>query len=90
MLWPCYCGLPAVAHKSVLVPLAHDEWNIYLNMWDKFFELPKGVVFNTIEERNFLRQRFKNSPLQGPVIGVAVDRPDDKRLTVPPAHNDGS
>ena len=72
-----YFGLPAVAHKSVLAPLAHDEGTIYLNMWDKFFELPIGFVFNTIEERDFLRQRFKNTPLQGPVIGVAVDRPKD-------------
>jgi glycosyltransferase involved in cell wall biosynthesis len=72
-----YFGLPVIAHKAVLVPLAHDEWTIYLNMWDKFFELPKGFVFNTIEERDFLRQRFKNSHLQGPVIGVAVDRPKD-------------
>jgi len=72
-----YFGLPSVAHKAILAPLAHDEWTIYLNMWDKFFTLPVGFIFNTIEEREFLRQRFHHASLKGPVVGVAVDRPQD-------------
>jgi glycosyltransferase involved in cell wall biosynthesis len=72
-----YFGLPSVAHKAILAPLAHNEWTIYLNMWDKFFTLPVGFVFNTFEEREFLRQRFSHASLNGPVVGVTVDRPQD-------------
>lgn len=70
-------GLPKVADKTILAPLAHDEWTIYLNMWDQFFLLPRAFIFNTNEERDFLRKRFPSAHLEGPVVGVAVDRPMD-------------
>jgi glycosyltransferase involved in cell wall biosynthesis len=71
-----YYGLQKVSGKSLLAPLAHDEWPIYLDIWDHFFNLPKGFIFNTPEERDFLRFRFRNSRLDGPVIGVGVDPPE--------------
>ena len=72
-----YFGLPKVADKAILAPLAHDEWTIHLNMWSPFFLLPRVFVFNTKEERDFLRRRFPDVRLDGPVVGVAVDRPSD-------------
>lgn len=70
-----YFGLPKVAAKAFLVPLAHDEWTIYLKIWKRLFELPKGFIFNTVEERDFLRRLFPHAVLEGPIVGVAVDRP---------------
>ena len=70
-------ALPKVVDRAILVPCAHDEWTIYLNMWDHFFLLPRAFVFNTFEERDFLRRRFPNARLEGPVVGIAVDRPKD-------------
>jgi glycosyltransferase involved in cell wall biosynthesis len=68
-------ALPQVANKAILAPLAHDEWAIYLNFWNRLFSLPRAFIFNTLEERDFLRQRFPNARLEGPIAGVAVDRP---------------
>lgn len=70
-----YFLLPIVAHKAYLSPLAHDEWTIYLNMWDKFFEKPRGFIFNTIEERDLIKARFPKVKVEGPVAGVAVEPP---------------
>ncbi|MBD1905970.1 glycosyltransferase family 4 protein [Funiculus sociatus GB2-A5] len=70
-----YFILPLVAEKAYLVPLAHDEWPIYMSMWEKFFEKPCGFVFNTVEERDFLKARFPKINLKGPVAGVAVVPP---------------
>ena len=72
---PTYFGLPTVAKKAILVSLAHDEWTVYLNMWDRFFALPRSFIFNTSEERDFLRRRFPTAQLEGPVVGVGIDRP---------------
>lgn len=72
-----YFGLPKVATKAILAPLAHDEWTIHLSMWSQVFRLPRAFVFNTMEERDFLHRRFPDVPLDGPVVGVAVDRPAD-------------
>ena len=46
-----YFGLPLVREKAFLAPLAHDEWPIYLNIWDRFFSLPRRLIFNTAAQR---------------------------------------
>lgn len=80
-----YFGLPLVAERAVLAPFAHDEWTIHLPLWDRFFQLPQQTLFSTIEEREFLRQRFPAAGLEGPVVGVGirapahVDPPDFRR-----------
>ena len=70
-----YFGLPLVAEKSYLAPLAHDEWPIYFKMWDTLFSLPNKLIFNSDMEREFLRRRFSQLRLTGPVIGVGIERP---------------
>ncbi len=70
-----YFGLPLVRDKALLVPLAHDEWPIYFGMWDRFFELPRGHVFSSEEEAAFLRRRFPEARLSGPILGTAVEPP---------------
>ena len=70
-----YFGLPVVRNKAVLVPLAHDEWMIHLSLWTPFFDLPAGFVFNSEEELKFLRARFPTARLDGPILGVAIERP---------------
>lgn len=74
-----FFGLPAVADKAYLAPLAHDEWVIYLSVWDDLFRLPRGFLFNTVEERAFLRRRFPGARLEGPVVGVGVEPPAETR-----------
>jgi glycosyltransferase involved in cell wall biosynthesis len=70
-----YFGLPLVADKALLVPTAHDEWPIYLGIWDRLIELPRAFVFNSEEELSFLRRRFPKAALNGPIVGVAVEPP---------------
>ena len=71
-----YFTLPLVAHKAYLAPLAHDEWPIYMSMWDALFEKPRGFIFNTPEEKNFINVRFPSANCDGPVVGVAVKPPE--------------
>jgi glycosyltransferase involved in cell wall biosynthesis len=68
-----YFALPLVADRAFLVPFAHDEWPIHLQMWDGFFARPKAVVFSTEEERAFLAGRFPGKLSDGPTIGIGID-----------------
>jgi glycosyltransferase involved in cell wall biosynthesis len=70
-----YFGLPLVKHKAYLAPLAHDEWPIYFTMWDRFFELPRGIIFQTPEERQFVEKRFPARAFDGAVAGLGIDAP---------------
>ena len=78
-----YFGLPLVAGRALLVPLAHDEWPIRFSMWDRIFSLPSGFAYNTVEERAFAQRRFPAANVDGPVIGAGVEPPpttDRKRF----------
>jgi glycosyltransferase involved in cell wall biosynthesis len=70
-----YFGLQLVRDKAFLAPLAHDEWPIYFPMWERFFSLPKRMIFNSAAERDFLRKRFLSLTLSGPVVGVGIEAP---------------
>jgi glycosyltransferase involved in cell wall biosynthesis len=78
-----YFGLPLVADRALFIPLVHDEWMIRFSLWDRIFSLPRGYVYNTLEERTFTQARFPRLDVEGPVIGAGVDVPavtDRKRF----------
>ncbi|MDQ1335396.1 MAG: hypothetical protein QG552_2346 [Thermodesulfobacteriota bacterium] len=70
-----YFLLPLVQEKAFLVPAGHDEWPIYLSMWNAFFEMPKGFMFLTPEEKAFLQNRFPRANMEGPISGIGIDMP---------------
>lgn len=70
-----YFGLPLARGKAYLAPLAHDEWPIYFSMFDAMFAIPRGFIFNSQVERDFLAERFPKLPLDGEIVAVGVERP---------------
>jgi glycosyltransferase involved in cell wall biosynthesis len=72
-----YFGIQRVGKKCLLAPFVHDEWMLNLGIWQDVFESPQSIIYSTPAERRFLQRKFPGSNLQGPVVGVAVERPDD-------------
>ena len=70
-----FWGLPIVSEKSLLVPTAHDEPPIYLSIFREFFKKPKGFVFNTLEEKQFLLSLFNLDCTVSDVIGIGISSP---------------
>ena len=75
---PTVLGLEIDPSRSILVPTAHDEPAIRLDIYKDMFRLPAAVAFNTEVEKNFLkidvrhsRHRRGNRRLRG--------RPDARR-----------
>jgi glycosyltransferase involved in cell wall biosynthesis len=69
--------LPLVAHKSVLVPFAHDEWMLRLPMWDGVFTAAGSVVTVSAQERDLVAHRF-------PARGVERDATIPPGIEAPP------
>ena len=72
--------------RTVLVPTAHDEPAIRLEIYKDVFARPSAIMFNTEIERQFLREQFEKLPAVEETVGVGVDVPQHQpypRMTVP-------
>jgi glycosyltransferase involved in cell wall biosynthesis len=70
---PTVLGLEIDPNRSILVPTAHDEPAIRLDIYKDVFSLPAGIAYNTDVERNFLKSTFEIRALAEDVVGCGVD-----------------
>jgi glycosyltransferase involved in cell wall biosynthesis len=72
-----YESLRQVADRAWLVPFAHDEPPIYMRLFEDVFRSPRGIVFSTREEAQFVRGRFPFALPPSEVIGLGIEPPAD-------------
>lgn len=70
-----YWGLKAVSRPKALVPTAHDEPALYLDIMKEVFTAPDAFVFNTLAEKRMLTNLFDLQDKYQDVVGVGVDIP---------------
>ena len=68
-----FFGLPPVRHKAILVPTAHDEWAIYLGIFQQLFSAPRYLIYNATAERALLHRLFDIAEIPGSEVGVGID-----------------
>jgi glycosyltransferase involved in cell wall biosynthesis len=71
--------------RTVLVPTAHDEPAIRLEIYKDVFARPAAIMFNTQIEREFLKAQFDRLPPLEETVGVGVDVPQDQPYPRMPA-----
>ena len=77
LYYPTIFGIDVVPKKSILVPTAHDEPPIYLNIFKKFFKKPAAILYNTLSEQRFVNKQFHNEDIFSEIVGVGIDPPKD-------------
>lgn len=75
LYYPTVMGIREVCEKSVLVPFCHDEPPVYLRCFYDVFSCPAGIIFNTEEEKEFVRRRFGNEHIPSILTGIGLDIP---------------
>jgi glycosyltransferase involved in cell wall biosynthesis len=85
---PTVLGLDINPTRSVLVPTAHDEPAIRLEIFKDVFRRPAALLFNTDSERRFVHDQFPDRPLLEDVIGVGVDIPQHHPASGRPPDDD--
>ncbi len=72
---PTVLGLTIAPHKSILVPTAHDEPAIHLEIYRELFGAAAGIAYNTDVERQFLTTHFSIRAVEEETIGCGVELP---------------
>ena len=80
---PTVLGARVAPHKTILVPTAHDEPAIHLDLYKELFSLPAGMAYNTDVERRFLTTHFSIRAVEEETVGCGVDLPHSQ----PPARD---
>jgi glycosyltransferase involved in cell wall biosynthesis len=70
---PTVLGLEIDPNRSILVPTAHDEPAIHLDIYRDMFRLPAAIAFNTEVEKNFLKSTFEIRAIAEETVGCGVD-----------------
>ena len=70
-----YWGLKKVKSQKTLVPTAHDEPALYLDVMKEVFSLPHAFLFNTESEKNLLSRLFSFENKYQDIVGVGVEVP---------------
>jgi len=73
-----YFGIRIAPEKSLFIPIAaSDDLPIRLELFNDVFNLPKAIIYSTVEEKESINKRFNNSSIPSITIGVGVDIPKD-------------
>ena len=72
---PTVLGVRIAPHKTILVPTAHDEPAIHLDIYKELFSAPAGIAYNTDVERRFLTTHFSIRAVEEETVGCGVDLP---------------
>src|SRR5262245_38277431 len=73
--------------RSILVPTAHDEPAIKLEIFKDLFSRVAALCYLTEGEKQFVQRQFPDRPLLEELIGVGVDIPQQQpypRMPTPP------
>jgi len=71
-------GLNLGLKNTILLPTAHDEPGIYLSIYKDLFKKPNAILYNSIEERDFLVKKFGTEGIKSRLTCVGIDIPEGK------------
>ncbi|MET0212656.1 MAG: glycosyltransferase family 4 protein [Vicinamibacterales bacterium] len=84
---PTVLGLETAPERSILVPTAHNEPAIHLEIYKEVFQRPRAIAFNTEVERAFLKSTFDIRTMAEETVGCGVDLLAGHDLQAHPSRN---
>jgi glycosyltransferase involved in cell wall biosynthesis len=75
--YPACVGIREVYDKSILVPTAHDEPSIYIDIYRDVFKKCKAIMYLSEMEKRFVESLFHNKNVQNEVAAVEIEIPSN-------------
>lgn len=73
--WLSYHGVMKFSRKSLLVPTAEHDPTAYLRIFKPFFNKPRAIVYNSVEEKELINSVSSNQDVPGDIVGVGINLP---------------
>ncbi len=77
LYYPTVMGIREVADKAVLIPTAHNDPYLHMELFGDVFRSPRAIAYNTEEERQVVRRVWHNEAVPDELVGVGVDTPPE-------------
>jgi glycosyltransferase involved in cell wall biosynthesis len=76
LYYPTYWGLKTAPERSILVPTAHDEPPLRLEIFQDVFKAPQAFAFCSAPEEELVKTRFGTRNRPSGVIGIGIETPE--------------
>lgn len=86
LYYPTAIGIKEVKEKSIFLPTAHNEPELFAKTYESVFESAKFIMYNTISEKKLVESTFKKLSPYADVAGIGID-PIIDYLTSDPSIN---
>lgn len=77
LYYPTVFGIHINPQKTIFIPLAHDEWALYMPVFKPLFKLPACIMYNTMAEKRLVNRLYKNETGYADIAGTWVNMPVD-------------
>lgn len=64
-----------MAHKAILVPTAHDEPFLYMEIFRRLCRLPRHIIYLTHAEQELVQRITGNRAVPSSVLALGIDPP---------------
>lgn len=75
LYYPTVMGVPAAAQKAILIPTAHDEPFLYMDIMKDVFSMPRAIFYNTEEEKELVWRVQDNRTVPNEIGGIGIEVP---------------
>ncbi len=75
LYYPTFFGIEIAPHKTILIPLAHDEWAVRMPIFKNTFTSPACIMYNTTAEKSLANKLLHNEKVYSEVAGIGIDTP---------------
>jgi glycosyltransferase involved in cell wall biosynthesis len=72
-----YYGVKTFMNKSILVPTAEHDEVLYLRLFKDFFNLPKAIIYNSVEKKKIIEKIMNNVNVLSDIVGVGSEIPEN-------------
>lgn len=76
-------GIGLRLNNAILLPTAHNDTTIGLPLYHDVFKLPAAILYNSVEEKNLIIEKFHTESKLSRLTCIGIDIPEEREYRLP-------